>query len=251
VAGANRSANPRPNVAACIANSFRSITGPTTRNASRAVSENWDRDAATNASASEQIDNNTARIARAGIDTTGLLAAVYSQVGGTTALTVAAAMAPTTRKPPACITSCRTDPQNAAPFLRPSDDRWAQPVGAAQPLPQPAHRTRHKQACREPGEDHLRVAGKRDRGRGQHDRIDRRRGQQERQGRGGRDAPTHKRPRHRHGGALAAGQAAPAIPAIGTAAAGCLGSARAKNDGGTNTATIADSSTPRTRKGRA
>lgn len=47
------------------------------------------------------------------------------------------------------------------------------------------------------------------------------------------------------------GRTAPAIPATGTAREGRLGSARAKNDGGTNTAMIADSSTPRTRKGNA
>ena len=82
VAGANRTANPRPNVAVCMANSFRSIIGPTTRNANRAVRENWVRDAATNASASEQIDSSTARIARASTDTTGWSAAACSQLGG-------------------------------------------------------------------------------------------------------------------------------------------------------------------------
>src|SRR5262249_10314636 len=40
VAGANRMANRDPNVPASIANSLTSIMGPTTRNASRAVSEN-------------------------------------------------------------------------------------------------------------------------------------------------------------------------------------------------------------------
>src|SRR5256884_7481024 len=36
------------------------------------------------------------------------------------------------------------------------------------------------------------------------------------------------------------GRTTPAIPATGTASAGRLGNARAKNDGGTNTAIIAD-----------
>ena len=65
VAGANRTANLDPNEPACIANSFRSTIGPTTRNASRAVSENWLSDAATNASASEQMDSITASRASA------------------------------------------------------------------------------------------------------------------------------------------------------------------------------------------
>src|SRR5439155_23803839 len=90
VAGANRSANPRPNVPACMANSFRSIIGPTTRNASRAVSENSDSDAATNASASEQIDSSTASTASASTDTTGSPPTVCSQRPGTTDLSVAA-----------------------------------------------------------------------------------------------------------------------------------------------------------------
>src|SRR5690606_14813382 len=47
------------------------------------------------------------------------------------------------------------------------------------------------------------------------------------------------------------GSTAPAAPATGTARAGRSGRARAKKDGGTNTAIAADSSTPSTRKGRA
>ena len=45
------------------------------------------------------------------------------------------------------------------------------------------------------------------------------------------------------------GSTAPAALATGTARAGCFGRARAKNDGGTNTAIAADSSTPSTRNG--
>ena len=71
VAGANRTANLDPNVPACIAKSFRSTIGPTTRNASRAVSENWLSDAATNASASEQMDSITASRASASTESTG------------------------------------------------------------------------------------------------------------------------------------------------------------------------------------
>ena len=98
----------------CIANSFRSTIGPTTRKASRAVSENWLSDAATNASASEQIDSTTASRARASTDNAGFAATVSSQRGGTVTLSAAAANAPMTRNPPACTTSWRHDVQNAA-----------------------------------------------------------------------------------------------------------------------------------------
>ncbi len=47
------------------------------------------------------------------------------------------------------------------------------------------------------------------------------------------------------------GSTAPANPATGTASAGCFGNARAKNDGGTNTAKHAESTTPMTRNGSA
>src|SRR6185503_18905361 len=107
------SANRRPKTPACIANSFRSIIGPTTRNASRAVSENCDSDAATNASASEQIDNSTASAAMPSTDSAGVSATAWIQRGGTATLITAAAAAPMTRNPPACMTSWRTDAQNA------------------------------------------------------------------------------------------------------------------------------------------
>src|SRR5437763_10976424 len=122
VAGANRSANRRPKVPACMANSFRSIIGPTTMNASFAVSENCDSEAATNASASEQIDRITARTASTSTDTTGSAATACSQPAGTTAFRVAAAIAPTTRKPPAWTTSWRTEPQKAPHRPSPSNE---------------------------------------------------------------------------------------------------------------------------------
>jgi len=84
--------------------------------------------------------------------------------------------------------------------------RRAQPVGAAEALPQPAHHARHQQAADETGEDHFRVAGEGDRGRRQHDRVDRRGGEEEGEGRGRGDAPAHQRACHRHRRALAARQ---------------------------------------------
>ena len=47
------------------------------------------------------------------------------------------------------------------------------------------------------------------------------------------------------------GSTTPATPATGTASAGWRGNAFTKNDGGTNTAITADSSTPNTRNGMA
>jgi hypothetical protein len=47
------------------------------------------------------------------------------------------------------------------------------------------------------------------------------------------------------------GSTAPATPATGTARSGRAGNAQAKNDGGMNATMSADSSTPRTRNGRA
>src|SRR4030095_11360025 len=72
VAGANRVAKARPNVPACIANSFRSTIGPTTRKVSRAVGETPRSEAATTASPSEQIDSTTAKAASVSTPNSGL-----------------------------------------------------------------------------------------------------------------------------------------------------------------------------------
>src|SRR4030095_14561365 len=100
VAGANRVANRGPNDPICIANSLRSTIGPTTRKARRAVRENCVSEAATNASASEQIDRITASSASAITEKTGFAAISSNHRGGTVTLSTAAANAPTTRKPP-------------------------------------------------------------------------------------------------------------------------------------------------------
>src|SRR5689334_10035941 len=113
VAGAKRTAKRRPKTPACIAKSLRSIIGPTVRNTSRAVSENWVSEAATNASASEQIDSSTASTARPSPASTGAVATELSHLAGTITLREAAAAAPTTRNPPACMTSWRAELQNA------------------------------------------------------------------------------------------------------------------------------------------
>src|SRR6266536_3411941 len=116
VAGANRVAKRRPNMPVCIANSLRSIIGPTTRNTSRAVSENSLSEAATNASASEQMDSTTARTASARTPSTALSPSVCSHLCGTATLIVAAAIAPITRYP----TSWRAAAQKAAALLMPA-----------------------------------------------------------------------------------------------------------------------------------
>lgn len=64
--GANRTVNARPKVPTCMAISFTSTIGPTTRKASREVSENCVRLDATKASASEQIARMTASRPSAG-----------------------------------------------------------------------------------------------------------------------------------------------------------------------------------------
>src|SRR5205823_1760345 len=120
VAGANRTANRRPNAPACIANSFASTIGPTTRNARRAVQENCVSDAATNASASEQMDSTTARNPRASTDSTGWPPTACSSFCGTATLSVAAVNPPMTRYPPACTRSVRQAATNAAALPSPA-----------------------------------------------------------------------------------------------------------------------------------
>ena len=63
VQGPKRAAKARPNMPACIANSFTSTAGPTTRNTSRGSSGTIVMLAATNASASEHDASTTARAA--------------------------------------------------------------------------------------------------------------------------------------------------------------------------------------------
>ncbi len=57
-----------------MAKSFKSIIGPTTMKASREVRENWLNEAATKASASEQIESRTASTARVTTPTAALSA---------------------------------------------------------------------------------------------------------------------------------------------------------------------------------
>jgi dienelactone hydrolase len=254
VVGANRSANPRPNVPTCMAISLRSTIGPTTRNASRAVSENCDSDAATNASASEQIDSTTASTASASTDTTGLPATAASQLSGTTAFNVAAAAAPSTRKLPACSTSWRTDVQNAVARPCPSVDGRAggriqseRPSRCHnQPITQATIRLATNRASTISGLPGNAtavavstiglIAGADSRNVSAAAGVTPRRTSAPATG-----TDAHSQP----------GSTAPAAPATGTASPGRLGNARAKNDGGTNTAIDADSTTPSTRNGRA
>lgn len=102
VAGANRQAKARPKMPTCIDMSFRSIMGPTTRKASRAVSENDVKLAATNASASEQMESTTASSASPRTASTGFPEIDSIHSVGIATFIAAAASPPTTRKPPAC-----------------------------------------------------------------------------------------------------------------------------------------------------
>ena len=81
-----------------------SIIGPTTRNASRAVSENCVSPAATNASASEHTESTTARPAM-NSTATGPEPPPLVKPLGNTVWNVATSAAPMTRKPPACTKS--------------------------------------------------------------------------------------------------------------------------------------------------
>ena len=81
--------------------SFRSTIGPTTRKARRAVRLKLVRPAATNASASEQIDRSTANSARTSTESRPCSASRSVTERGTIVCSVAAAAAPMTRKPPA------------------------------------------------------------------------------------------------------------------------------------------------------
>src|SRR5215211_1772021 len=126
VRGANRAANRRPNMPDCMAISFTSTAGPTTRKTSRAVSENSRRLAATNASASEQMANSTASPPRASTDSAGWSATASSSDRGTKTCNVAAAAAPTTSHPPASQRSWRAAELKAS-------QRDPSPVAATRP----------------------------------------------------------------------------------------------------------------------
>src|ERR1700730_2281867 len=92
VAGPNRTANRGPNRPACIADSFTSTAGPTTRNTSRGSSGSMVRLAATNASASEHSASATVST-----PTTRWPARCWNSQAGTSTRNVAAAAAPRTR----------------------------------------------------------------------------------------------------------------------------------------------------------
>lgn len=114
-----RTAKARPKVPVCSAISFRSTIGPTTMNVSRATGEKPDSEAATKASASEHTASSTASAARNSTDSQADPAKVSSTDRGTATLKVAAAMAPTTRNPPACSRSCWKPARNSAQRLCP------------------------------------------------------------------------------------------------------------------------------------
>ena len=97
VLGAKRAAKARPNMPACIANSFASTAGPTTRNTSRGSSGTIVMLAATNASASEHNANTTARAAITTTPRTRCAAKCSNTHRGTTTCSAAAAAAPNTK----------------------------------------------------------------------------------------------------------------------------------------------------------
>ena len=164
--------------------SLRSIIGPTTRNASRAVSENCVRPAATNASASEHTDKHDGE---AGHDQDGERAGASpaeDPFGATVCNVATTSAAPITRNPPACTKSVMAVARTCRPAV---------PCRALGPAAHPASPTSTRRAprhCREQrgdeaGPGHLRMRPERDRGRDDDDRIDRRRREQERERRGG------------------------------------------------------------------
>src|SRR6202035_4520878 len=97
VAGANRVANARPNIPVCIANSFTSTAGPTTRNTNRGTSGSIVKLDATNASASEHSANTTANSAMVTTPSTKCPARWVNTTGGTSTCMAAAAAAPSTK----------------------------------------------------------------------------------------------------------------------------------------------------------
>src|SRR5882757_2312205 len=96
VTGPNRTANRLPNMPACMAASFTSNAGPTTRNTSRGTSGSIVRLAATNASASEHSASTTASRPIVTTPTTRLPARCSKTHAGTKTRIAAAAAAPTT-----------------------------------------------------------------------------------------------------------------------------------------------------------
>ena len=106
VRGMKRVANFAPNAPDCMAKSFTSTIGPTTRNTNWAVGETPGRDAATKASASEHSDSSTASNAMTTIPSHKFSVRKVMKAAGTAAFMSAATAAPTTKKPPACCRSC-------------------------------------------------------------------------------------------------------------------------------------------------
>src|SRR4029453_9816037 len=103
VRGAKRAANRRPNTPDCMAISFTSTAGPTTKKPAGAVSETTPGRAATNASASEQMANPTASPPRASAASPGWSATASPSDRGTNTCRVAAAAAP---RPPCWLRGC-------------------------------------------------------------------------------------------------------------------------------------------------
>src|SRR6266508_1278930 len=222
-------------------------------NASRAVSENWVRLAATNASASEQIATMTASRPSSSAEISVLPATWPSHSRGTTTFSVAATAPPSTRNPPACRKSCSIDDRNTSSFGVPSAWRWAGGFSQFAPLPRARNShpittdTSSDATSREtatiglPGNatavDAITtglIAGADSRNAsaaaGVTPRLI-----------NAADTGTEA---HSHPGSTA-----PDTLATGTASAGFFGSAFAKNDAGTNAVSAADSSTPSTRNG--
>ena len=118
VAGANRLANRRPKTPACIEISLRSTIGPDDEEhqprGERELRQRRRDERVGLGADGQQYGQQGQREHRQH----GVVRERSSQRSGTTTLMVAAAIAPSTRNPPAWMTSCRTAAQNADELAR-------------------------------------------------------------------------------------------------------------------------------------
>ena len=176
----------RPKVPACSAISFRSTIGPTTRNASRAVSENWVRLAATNASASEQIASITASSASASDRQHGVAGDGVEPLARDDDVERRGGHAADDEEPAGVQQVVAHAADERVPACRRRRSRARRrtrsQLALAEPQPEPAHRRRRRSSeAANRADDHLRLAREGHGGRDQHHRVDRGGRQQERQ----------------------------------------------------------------------
>ena len=255
VSGAKRSAKRRPNVPACRATSFTSTIGPTTMNASRAVSENCG-EAGGDEGVGLGADGHHHRQPGQGQDRrAGPASATASRTrAGHHGLQGGGGRRPDDEEPAGVeevVLGGRRRRRRAA-VRRRSWRRRARSSRSSRPRRAHSSPTRvaASRLARNRASDDLRPARKGDRRRHQHDRVDGGRRQQEREGGRGRRAPGDQppgdrdRPHSQPGSADPGGGRRPARPAPGR-----WGRSRGRRPAGTKAATTALMLTPRTRNG--